>query len=194
MRSFILIVYISLSVTNLYAQVPNQFSAGDAVSAEKINENFTYASKRLVLKNNNIIIGDIICEDDSCFVITPKGYIAIIHNIFLDSVSLGSDQIYYLREDNSWTGGSCPNFTRKVRKRNYFLNSIVIGNDGSIGTYIKDSPSTDGVTNYIFYNGSSGSCGGGYNQSAYDLVSVTENNESITGFPNTIGTLTVVYE
>ena len=50
MRSFILIVYISLSVTNLYAQVPNQFSAGDAVSAEKINENFTYASKRLYIK------------------------------------------------------------------------------------------------------------------------------------------------
>ena len=33
-----------------------------------------------------------------------------------------------------------------------------------------------------------------YNQSSYDLVAVTNNDESITGFPNTIGTLSVSYE
>ena len=82
MRSFILIVYISLSVTNLYAQVPNQFSAGDAVSAEKINENFTYASKRLYIKNDNTIFGTIIEIQEGTgnfgFVVTSKNYFYLL--------------------------------------------------------------------------------------------------------------------
>ena len=77
--------------------------------------------------------------------------------------------------------GSCPNFT-KVRKRNFFLNSIVIGNDNNIHVYNKDTSSTNGITNYIYVTDGS-SCSGGYGQTSYDLVSVTDNDENITGFP-----------
>ena len=193
MKSFIFI-FLTLSITNIYAQVPNQFNSGDPVSAEKINENFTFASKRLVLKNNNSVVGDIHCDDSSCIVITVKGYIVpYLINVFLNTVKFNKDSIYYLREDNSWTGGSCPNFTKKVRKRNFFLNSIVIGNDNNIHVYNKDTSSTNGITNYIYVTDGS-SCSGGYGQTSYDLVSVTDNDENITGFPNTIGTLTVAYE
>jgi hypothetical protein len=192
MKSLILL-FLSLSITKIYAQVPNQFSSGDSVSAEKINENFSYASKRLVLKNNGTFIGDIMCNENSCSLITTKGYLVPnLINIFETSVSFGSGTVYYLR-DNSWNAPNCPSTAPQARKRSYFTNSIVIGNNGGIYIYNKDTSSTNGVTDYIYATDGS-SCSGGYNQSSYDLVAVTNNDESITGFPNTIGTLSVSYE
>ena len=192
MKLIFLIFFLSLSVNHLYAQVPNQFSSGDSVSAEKINENFSFASKRLILKNNGTNIGDIICDENSCSLITTKGYLVPnLINIFKTTVSFGSGTVYYLR-DSSWNAPNCPSTSPQARKRSYFLNSIVIGDNG-IFIYNKDTSSTNGVTDYIYTTGGS-SCSGGYGQTSYDLVAISSNDESITGFPSTLGTLTVAYE
>ena len=93
MKSLILL-FLSLSITKIYAQVPNQFSSGDSVSAEKINENFSYASKRLVLKNNGTFIGDIMCNENSCSLITTKGYLVPnLINIFETSETFNISDI-----------------------------------------------------------------------------------------------------
>jgi len=189
MRSFILIVYISLSVTNLYAQVPNQFSAGDAVSAEKINENFTYASKRLYIKNDNTIFGTIIEIQEGSgnfgFVVTSKNYFyLLLKNVLPGPPTLGNQSIIFSSSDCSGTAyiNDAPNVNRVIT-----VDSLIY--------YISSSTNSTSNVTYGSYRDGSGSCktpsSAGSPTSRYAL---TTNNESITGFPNTIGTLSISYE
>ena len=84
-----LIISLILISSIAYSQVPHQFEAGDTVSASKMNENFEYASKRLYLKNNNSIIGEIICDNQECLAITDKGYLILgLNNIPIFSGSI----------------------------------------------------------------------------------------------------------
>ena len=192
MRSFILIVYISLSVTNLYAQVPNQFSAGDAVSAEKINENFTYASKRIYLKNDNNTIGTIIEVSEgqwgNGYFVTSKGYFYLnLANIFIGNVQMEGQGQYVYYSTNDCSGTAYATDSPKFNRLFFTYDQIY---------YISaNTSSTPNIIMRTYKTAQSTSCqtiarpGSGTN-----LYALTNNDESITGFPDTIGTLSISYE
>ena len=193
MKKFILLL-TTIFPSLVYSQVPHTFQSGDPVSSSKINENFAFVGKRLYLKSDGNIVGQILSYNNNCpecgdpdhdFFVTSKGYFHFgLYDTWRnpqlkDGVAFG---LIYFGTSNC-TGDA---YVRNPRSVN-----TLYGN-GSRMFYFNVGSSPSGTTFSSYLD--MGSCRpGGYNHSGTSYR-VLENDESITGFPNSIGTLTISYE
>ena len=192
MKKFILLL-ITLFPSFVFSQVPHTFQSGDPVSSSKINENFAFASKRLYLKNNGTIIGTILSVSYNCngncgdynydIFVTDKGFFFFgLYNMFFQPSLVTESGVYYQSSDctgNAYAiNARSVNTVHRSGRKFYYSNA-------------SDSPATYGNM-YSTYDGSTCRNQGMYSSDPKYLLK--ENDESITGFPGSIGTLTISYE
>ena len=177
-----------------FSQVPHTFKSGDPVSSSKINENFAFVGKRLYLKNNGTTVGIVLSfnenpinkppysERDYDFFVTSKNYFHF--ELF------GTFRTPGLHGQVLYTSSNClgNGYVKESLKRS--VNTIFTGTGRK--TYYLNSDASATSINIRSMSEFSGSCSSSSgSQTAYLLQ---ENDESITGFPNTIGTLSIAYE
>ena len=177
-----------------FSQVPHTFKSGDPVSSSKINENFAFVGKRLYLKNNGTTVGIVLSfnenpinkppysERDYDFFVTSKNYFHF--ELF------GTFRTPELHGQVLYTSSNClgNGYVKESLKRS--VNTIFTGTGRK--TYYLNSDASATSINVRSMSEFSGSCSSSSgSQTAYLLQ---ENDESITGFPNTIGTLSIAYE
>ena len=177
-----------------FSQVPHTFKSGDPVSSSKINENFAFVGKRLYLKNNGTTVGIVLSfnenpinkppysERDYDFFVTSKNYFHF--ELF------GTFRTPELHGQVLYTSSNClgNGYVKESLKRS--VNTIFTGTGRK--TYYLNSDASATSINIRSMSEFSGSCSSSSgSQTAYLLQ---ENDESITGFPNTIGTLSIAYE
>jgi hypothetical protein len=177
-----------------FSQVPHTFKSGDPVSSSKINENFAFVGKRLYLKNNGTTVGIVLSfnenpinkppysERDYDFFVTSKNYFHF--ELF------GTFRTPGLHGQVLYTSSNClgNGYVKESLKRS--VNTIFTGTGRK--TYYLNSDASATSINVRSMSEFSGSCSSSSgSQTAYLLQ---ENDESITGFPNTIGTLSIAYE
>ena len=194
MKKFILLL-TTLFPSFVFSQVPHTFQSGDPVSSSKINENFAFVGKRLYLKSDGQIIGTILSISYNCrydyncppylydTFVTDKGYFYFgLWNTFNQPGLVEESPVYYSSSDCTGTAYAISartgvNVIYKAGSKYYYSNA-------------GDTPATYGNMNSVFFEGR---CGSG-DTTSKPKYTLKENDESITGFPNTIGTLTISYE
>ena len=199
---------ISLAITSFavtlfsFAQgVPNTFSAGDTVSAAKINQNINYLdakTKRLVLKNDGVTIGTIIpglplhgnilSAFSYVSVITNKGYFALISN---PGNIFGASNVFEIGDLNLISG---------IRHSTSNCSGDRYADAAPRGSLVYASKS--GGVLYVPFNATVVSINVSSQQSAtcqimsetYSMYKLLPNDPNVTGWPSTTGTLTIAFE
>jgi hypothetical protein len=191
---YIFVFCFIISVSNLLAEVPHTFNTGDPVSASKMNENFSQVGKRFIIKNNgsrigffiNIVYPHLGGSGDSprpSLAITDKGYLFPVMDALSTSPSIATDQLFSADSNCSSAYPQADDIPA--------FNRIYLGKNGNI-YYASGGDSTVSATLTHYFNGSGGCTS--RTSTTENKILLKSNIESTTGFPATIGTLTVVYE
>lgn len=208
MNKILLAIAIFANGLAVFAQgIPNTFSAGDTVSASKINQNFSYLdgkSKRLVLKNNGVTIGELSSTysytnnsyiTSYATITTTKGYFIQIPGL-LDptnplymtfSPELVQTLITQVFDSTcQMNSGSLYSFSVPLRTIFYQVQRGLV--------YVPANPiiTSRSSDSSIAYRWTGSGCTS-YNGNE-SLVKLLSNDESVTGWPSNIGTLTLAYE
>lgn len=182
-RSFFFCAVSLVLAGSLFAAVPNSFSDGQVISAAKINENFTSASTKVVLKVDGATFGGPVYLGESKATVYSKNlyYVVLDKAPTSPTVATTGDTLYY-------TDAACATTPSYV-------------GTGSLGKVFKVTVSGTDRLYYVsksavssmpalYYN--MASCISSSSNSVYPLVA---NDETVTGFPNLLGsTLSIVIE
>ena len=172
-----------------FSQVPHTFKSGDPVSSSKINENFAFVGKRLYLKNNGTTVGIVLSFNQN-----PNNTSTYDYDFFVTSTGYFHFELYdtfytpRLRSFVYYTGSNCTGNAWVNTKKT--VNTIYTGTGSK--TYYLNSNASASTLSVGSYSENGGSCRLSSGSSSGYLLQ--ENDESITGFPNTIGTLSIAYE
>ena len=164
-----------------FGDVSHSFSDGETISASKINTNFSEASKKFVVKNDGARIG---------YVMGASGNGWLVVNSSLYSTTLAATSgvydygttttVYYTTADCTGTAymGSSYALDGSVAKSNGVLHYLPLGT------------ATTTITAQSFYNGS---CFASTTNN-FSAKTMSTNSSSVTGFPDTLGTITITFE
>jgi len=176
-RSLLLSMVSFGLVGSLLAAVPNSFTDGQVVSAAKINENFTAASNKIVFKVNGTTLSGFVFMGDNQATVYSKNlyYVALSSPLGTPAMNAGASTFYF-------TDGTCGGTPYTMTAVYGQLFKVTTSSGDAL--YYVDKAATSRSISPASYS-MSGTCYG--TSGSMTLYPVTANSESVTGFPNFLG-------